>query len=85
MAFMDKVKEVANKTVEQAGDAVDIAKIKTKISGAEKDIVSLKCDIADYFLSQEEKPEAIKDLVAQIEGKFAEIEAFQAEIEELKK
>lgn len=84
MAFMDKVTNLAGKAVEQAGDAVEITKLKGKINSAEKDIISLKCDIADYYLSKGGLDEAVAELAAKVEEKLKEIADFEDKIAELK-
>lgn len=88
MAFMDKVTTLAGKAVDKGNDVVEITKLKTKISGAEKDITALKCDIADYIMTKMENgaqpDENVVELVNQIKAKMEEIEGYDAQIAEIK-
>lgn len=88
MAFMDKVTTLAGKAVDKGNDVVEITKLKTKISSAEKDITTLKCDIADYIMTKMENgaqpDENVVELVNQIKAKLEEIEGYDAQIAEIK-
>ena len=75
MAFLDKVTEIAGKAVDKGNEVVEITKLKSKISSCEKDISSLKEDIADVQLTS---------LSEQINGKLAEIEDYDAQIAQIK-
>lgn len=88
MAFMDKVTEIAGKAVDKGNEVVEVTKLKSRISSCEKDITSLKTDIADYVIgkieSGDETDAQIVELSEQIKGKLAEIEDFEAQIAQIK-
>lgn len=88
MAFMDKVTEIAGKAVDKGSDVVEVTKLKSRISSCEKDIVSLKTDMADYIISRieagEEDDECLNKLAQQIHDKIDEIEGYDAQIADIK-
>ena len=88
MAFLDKVTEIAGKAVDKGNEVVEITKLKSKISSCEKDISSLKVDIADYIIGKIESGEItdvqLTSLSEQINGKLAEIEDYDAQIAQIK-
>ena len=88
MALLDKITTMAGKAVDKGNDVIEITKLKSKISSAENDIVSLKCDIADFYLKQREAGETIDagiaPVMAQIDEKLEEIKALNKQIEDIK-
>ena len=88
MAILDKITTVAGKAVDKGNDVIEITKLKSKISSAEKDIISLKCDIAEFYLKQREAGETIDagiaPVMAQIDEKHEEIKSLKEQIEDIK-
>ena len=86
MAILDKITTMAGKAVDKGNDVIEITKLKSKISSAEKDIVSLKCDIAEFYLKQREAGEdaGIAPVMAQIDEKLEEIKSLKEQIEDIK-
>lgn len=88
MAILDKLTTAAGKAVDKGSDVIEITKLKSKISGAEKDITSLKCDIADFYLKQRDAGEtidaAIAPVMTQIDEKLKEIEELNEQISDIK-
>ncbi len=88
MALLDKLTTAAGKAVDKGSDVIEVTKLKAKISSAEKDIVSLKCDIADFYLKQREAGETIDagiaPVMAQIDDKLEEIKALNDQIQDIK-
>ncbi len=88
MAILDKITTAAGKAVDKGNDVIEITKLKAKISSIEKEIVSLKCDIADFYLKQRESGETIDAGIApvmtQIDEKLEEIKALNEQIQTIK-
>ena len=89
MAFLDKVQEYAEKAVDKGSDLVETQKLKSKISGIQKEISKSKLDIADIVMDKVEKGEfqddAIQEIISGITDKLAEITDLEKMIEDLKK
>ena len=88
MAILDKLTTAAGKAVDKGSDVIEVTKLKAKISSAEKDIVSLKCDIADFYLKQRENGETIDadiaPVMSEIDQKLEEIKSLQDQIQDIK-
>ena len=51
MAFLDKVTEYAEKAVDKGNELVETQKLKSRISGLNKEITALKVEIADIVIA----------------------------------
>ena len=89
MAFFDKVQEYAEKAVDKGSDIVETQKLKSKISGIQKEISKSKIDIAEIIMKKVEagefQDEEIQGIIAGITDKLAEITDLEKMIEDLKK
>ena len=89
MAFLDKVQQYAEKAVDKGSDIVETQKLKSKISGIQKEISKSKVDIAEIIIgkvdSGEFQDEEIQGIITGINDKLAEIKDIEQMIEDLKK
>lgn len=89
MAFTDLAKEYAGKAADKGKQIAEIAKIKSKISGLQKDIRNIKEDIADLVIKKVEAGEIddaqVKALIDDIGVKNDDISACYEELEQAKR
>ncbi len=75
MAFLDKLGDIAKTATDKAGDAVDIAKMNSKINGEEKNIAIAISKIGDYYLKKMDAGESLAPEVMEIYQKILESRA----------
>ena len=81
MAFFDKLGDIAKTATDKAGDAVDIAKMNSKISGEEKNIAVAISKIGEFYLK---KMEAGEELAPEVMEFYQKILDSRNAIEDLK-
>ena len=81
MGFLDKMKDVANKTAEQAKHATAVGKEKFEDAKLQKKITELCQQIGELVVAQR-RNEAPADADAQIDAKVAEIANLEKQIED---
>ncbi len=81
MGFLDKMKDVANKTAESAKHATAVGKEKFEDARLQKKINDLCQDIGELVVAQR-RGEAPADADAQIDAKVTEIAALEKQMDE---
>lgn len=88
MAFLDKLSSIAKDVTEKAGDAVEITKLKSKVSkeknAIEESLKKIGEVYMEKFVAGEEVDEAVKFFCAEITEKNKIIEELMAQIAAVK-
>ncbi len=88
MAFLDKLSSMAKDVTEKAGDAVEITKLKAKVSKEKSAIEEVLQKIGGYFLdkytSGEELDEAVAAMCKEIADHNKVVEDLMAQIAAVK-
>ena len=88
MAFLDKLSSIAKDVTEKAGEAVEITKLKAKVSKEKSAIEDSLKKIGEYYLEKfnagEVSDEAVKVFCDEIAEKNKNIEELMAQIAAVK-
>lgn len=88
MAFLDKLSSIAKDVTEKAGDAVEITKLKAKVSKEKSAIEDSLKKLGEYYLEKcnagEEVDETVKAICDEIAEKNKSIEELMAQIASVK-
>lgn len=89
MAFMDKLSEITKTIGDKTGDAVEIAKINTKIMSEKHSIEEAKKKLGELVYEQYKAGETFNDAISEIlaeigvhEGAIADLEASKEAVKE---
>lgn len=88
MAFLDKVSSYAKNAVDKTGDAIETAKLNSRINEQKGKISKIKAELGEYYWSKFESGAVLDDganeICARIKECFDEIANIEKQIQDIK-